>query len=317
MKIIDLHADTVTLCYEKGWEISANPNTHLSLDRMAGMGSWCQAFAIYIPDRYRGQQAVDFYDRAYAFYRRQLQKYGNLVMPVGCTGDIEAAARQGRVAAMLTVEGGSVLCGDPDRVNLLVQQGVRMLTLTWNAANEIAGGQQEDIGLTEAGRRVVARMEEQGMIVDVSHLGDTGFWQLMEVVRRPVVASHSNSRAVHPHPRNLTDDQFRAIVRLRGLVGLNFFVQFLAGPEQPVTFDHLLAHIRHFLSLGGEDVIALGSDFDGADLPEFIDRDTKLASLAQSMIKSGLSKSITEKILWKNAYDFFKRYEQESPRYRL
>lgn len=316
MPIIDLHCDTATLCYEKGWEMSNNPHTHLSLHRMASMGGWCQAFAIYIPDHLRGEQAVDFYNRAYAFYRQQLQKYSHLVMPVSSFDDIDIAARQGKVAAMLTVEGGCVLCGDPDRVNLLAEQGVKMLTLTWNAANEIAGGQAEDIGLTDAGRRVIPRMEEQGMIVDVSHLGDTGFWQLMEIARRPVVASHSNSRTICPHPRNLTDDQFKAIVKIRGLVGLNFYEHFLAQPANDLCFDHLLAHIRHFLSLGGEDVIALGSDFDGAEVPAFIDRDTKLASFAQSMIKSGLSKGIVEKILWKNAYDFFKRYEQDSQRYK-
>ncbi len=317
MPIIDLHCDTVTLCYEKGWEICGNPHTHLSLERMAGVGNWCQAFAIYLPDKLRGEEAVDFYNRAHEFYRQQLKKYSHLVLPVRCFDDIDAAARQGKVAAILTVEGGSVLLGDPGRVNLLARQGVKMLTLTWNSANELAGGQAEDTGLTEAGRRVITRMEEQGIIIDVSHLGDTGFWQLMEIARRPVAASHSNSRAVCPHPRNLTDDQFRAIARMGGLVGLNFYVQFLAAPGQEVTFDHLLAHIRHFLSLGGEDVIALGSDFDGADLPGFIDRDIKLASLAQSMIKSGLSKGIVEKILWKNAYDFFKRYQQESPRFRI
>jgi len=171
------------------------------------------------------------------------------------------------------------------------------------------GGQAEDIGLTALGCQAIPLLERHNIIVDVSHLGDKGFWQVAGLAKRPFVASHSNSRAVCDHPRNLTDDQFRAIVKAGGIVGLNFCEYFISdlGPTQPV--DCLLAHIRHFVSLGGADHIALGSDYDGAPLPLWLDRSEKLDSAIALMIKSGLEPALAEKICYQNARAFFARYQ--------
>ena len=306
MAIIDLHCDTLTLCNRAGIDLVSD-QTQLSLDRIDARGGWCQAFAVFLPDDIRGKAAVEYFSDNYRYYLRQLEKFPQLT-PVHTLADLDRAFAQGRIGALLTVEGGSVFAGDPARVAWLAGHGVRMVTLTWNGANELAGGAEEDTGLTELGREVVGLMERQGIIVDGSHLGDAAFDQLLEVARRPFVASHSNSRSVCGHRRNLTDRQFGAIVERGGLVGLNFCVRFLADRPEDATLEQLLRHIRRFVELGGEDVIALGSDFDGADMPPFVSSCEKLARLGDSMIKSGLDQTLTEMNLWRNARDFFRRY---------
>jgi membrane dipeptidase len=144
-----------------------------------------------------------------------------------------------------------------------------MLTLTWNGKNDIASGNDTADGMSDFGREAVRALEDHRIVVDVSHLNDAGFADLLHVATRPFVASHSNSRAVCPHPRNLTDAQFGEIRDRGGLVGINYYRAFIADVPagKDVTFDQLSRHIDHFLSLGGEKVLALGSDFDGSDTP--------------------------------------------------
>jgi len=273
-----------------------------------GKDGWCQATAVFMPDTLRGAAAVEYFDRVYAYWLKQQEMWkGRMTVAQNLAKDCMADPEL--PAAFLTVEGGSVLAGDLDRIGLLAGRGVRMLTLTWNGANELGGGQAEDIGLTTLGRQAVPLLEKHNIIVDVSHLGDKGFWEVAELAKRPFVASHSNSRTVCGHRRNLTDEQFRAIVRAGGIVGLNFCNYFISdlGPTQPV--ECLLEHIRHFVSLGGADHIALGSDYDGAPLPVWVDRSEKLDSAVSLMIKSGLEPALAEKICYQNARAFFARYQ--------
>ena len=306
MRIIDLHCDTLTECQKRGLTLM-NPQTQLAFNRL-GRDGWCQAAAIFMPDHLRGAAAVEYFDLVYDYWRKQLDMWqGAVTEAKRLSGDCMADPQ--RPAAFLTVEGGSVLAGDLGRIPLLKQRGVRMLTLTWNAANELGGGQAEDIGLTPLGRQAIPLLEQNDIIIDVSHLGDRGFWEVAGVAKRPFVASHSNARAVCPHPRNLTDRQFQAIVKAGGAVGLNFYSDFIGqgGAGQPV--EHLLEHIRRFVALGGAEHIVLGSDYDGADMPVWLDRSEKLDSAIALMIKSGLSPKLAEKICFENARAFFARYE--------
>jgi len=306
MRIIDLHCDTLTECQKRGLPLK-NDLTQLSVDRM-GRDGWCQAMAVFMPDELRGAAAVEFFDTMYAYWRAQLeQQRGALAEARVLSRD--CAAAPGLPAAFLTVEGGSVLAGDLGRIPLLAQRGVRMLTLTWNGANELGGGRAQDTGLTPLGRSALPLLEQNNIIIDVSHLGDKGFWEVARLARRPFAASHSNARAVCPHPRNLTDDQFRAVVKAGGVVGLNFCSDFLSdeGPQQPPR--RLLEHIDHFAALGGADYIALGSDYDGTDMPVYLDRSEKLDSAMEHMIESGLNETLARKICFDNARAFFARYE--------
>ena len=305
MRIIDLHCDTLTECEKRGLTLLSG-QTQLAFDRL-GVDGWCQAVAVFMPDTLRGREAVEYFDRVYAFWLAQQDAHRGAFaeaknLAEDCMPSPECPT------AFLTVEGGSVLAGDLSRIAMLAQRGVRMLTLTWNGANELGGGQAEDIGLTPIGRQAIPLLEQHGIIVDVSHLGDNGFWEVAGLAKRPFVASHSNARAVCGHPRNLTDDQFKAIVQAGGLVGINFYTCFISQDGRDPSPRKLVEHIHHFAALGGEDHIALGSDYDGASVPDWMDRSEKLDCAISLMIKSGLEPALAEKICYKNARAFFARY---------
>lgn len=306
MRIIDLHCDTLTECEKRSLTLF-NDQTQLAFNRL-GKDGWCQAAAVFMPDTLRGKEAVEYFERVYAYWLEQRELFWGNFSEAGTLSE-DCISNPCCPTAFLTVEGGSVLAGDLSRIALLAQRGVRMLTLTWNGANELGGGQAEDIGLTPFGRQAVSLLEQHSIIADVSHMGDRGFWEVVKLAKRPFVASHSNARAVCAHPRNLTDDQFKAIVAAEGLAGINFCSHFISENGRDTSPKMLLKHIYHFAELGGEDYIALGSDYDGADLPQWMDRSEKLDCAISLMIKSGLESALAEKICYKNARAFFARYE--------
>lgn len=308
MYLFDLHCDTITRLND-GVRLEPNDRSlfangaQLALNRMLGE-HWCQCFAIFMPDEYRGSDAIDYFERSYRYFCDQMNCHSAYVAQVHNSQEAEQVIAQGKTAAILTVEGGSALAGDLSRVQRLKDCGVRMLTLTWNGENELGSGNATTNGLTGFGKAAIPVLEEAGIVVDVSHLNDTGFWEAVKMAKRPLCASHSNSRAVHPHPRNLTDDQFCFLAEHHGLVGLNYYIGFLTHDCEHVSFKHLAAHIEHFLKLGGEDILALGSDFDGADMPPWLSSVEHTRGLYTCMSKE-FGQPITDKIFWKNAFRFF------------
>lgn len=305
MFFFDLHCDTLTETNEKGRGL-LNDGFQLSIDRLPGQ-KWCQCFAVFIPDEIRGPAATAYFERNVRFFQAQLRLHVSRLQTVRSTSEIEAALEAGRIACMLTVENGSVLAGDMKNVRKLAQAGVKILTLTWNGENEIAGGQESGEGISFFGRMAVAVLEQNGIIIDVSHLSDAGFDDLAKFAKRPFIATHSNSRAVHNHKRNLTDDQFMHIVVNGGLVGLNFYPKFVNGQDD-YTFEELAEHINHFLALGGEDTIALGSDFDGASMPSWLAGVQDMPVLYERMVHE-FGQAQTDKIFGENAMAFLRRYE--------
>lgn len=322
-RIFDLHCDTLDrLCATDGtWQFTADAadvpashmldlaenDAHVSLERMAG-AQWCQCFAIFMPDEFRGEGACRFFDRVYAYFERQMDKHDDLVCQVRDVAGIDSVLASGRSAALLTVEGGSVLAGDLDRVELLADRGVRVLTLTWNGRNELASGHETHLGLSALGRKAVPALEEAGIVIDVSHINDEGFWEVDKLAARPYVATHSNLRAVCDHKRNLTDDQFRAIASRGGIVGINFSSHFLAeGLDDPKP-DYLLRHVDRALSLDGEDVLALGSDYDGTEIPSWLWPCDRVLGL-YDLLAHEFGGDIADKICFSNARDFLERYD--------
>ena len=180
-------------------------------------------------------------------------------------GDYDAALAQGKIAAFLALEGAEGIDCDPGRLEDLFEMGFRMVTLTWNANNALAGCAKEDgPGLTRQGREFVRRAQALGMLVDVSHISDRAFWDVLDTAEKPVVASHSNSRAMCSHWRNLTDQQFQALCVHGGSAGINLYGMFLTM-DGTAGLEHVYRHIDHFMELGGEGHVALGGDLDGCD----------------------------------------------------
>lgn len=303
---VDLHSDTITVLNQNKGSLAKN-GLMVSLEKGAALKDWAQTYAIFMPDSLRGAEAVAFYEDNLAFFRRQLEENRSRISQARNLDEIQRAWGRGASAAILAVEGGSVLAGDLSRVERLAEDGVKFLTLTWNGKNEIASGNVTQEGLSGFGRDAVKELEKRGIAVDVSHLNDKGFDDLVHCAKRPFMATHSNLRAVCGHKRNLTDDQFKEIVRRGGIVGINFCKAFLNDDKEKAGFPDLLRHIERMLALGGEDAIAMGSDFDGTTVPEGMGSVENLADVESYLLQAGLGEKQVEKIMGGNACAFLRR----------
>ena len=315
----DMHADTIdTLCmsdiepystiYANGCHTGtlADTDASVSASRMGKMG-WAQCYAVWTPDDCPSVSHLEFYRRGAKFFRKQMKKLGDKFVYVKKGTDIRPAIKEGKVAAILTVENSCALEEGIEVLDEFEKDGVLVCGLTWNAENAVAGGVGTELGLTDLGREYVSELERRQMIVDVSHLSDKGFWELEELATRPYIATHSNARDVCAAARNLTDDQFKAIAERGGLVGLNMHTGFVCDDAHQYSFEELMKHVDHWLDLGGEDVIALGSDRDGSDLPAWI-RDCSMQQGFYEQSVDYLGEDLTRKLFFDNAADFFERY---------
>lgn len=275
--------------------------------------AWCQCFAVWVPDVYRHHEAYDFYVKARDFFYAQVAQHSNRVVHVRDARQIDKILAQGKTAALLTLENATPINHSVKAVGKLARDGVKMVTLTWNGRNAIGSGFETEDGLTTFAREAIRAFEDERVVLDVSHLNDASFADFLDVARRPFVASHSNSRAVCDVPRNLTDDAFRAIRDAGGLVGLNFYNRFIATREEGrqgegATFDELAAHAEHFLDLGGEDALCLGSDWDGSDVPSWLSSCDMVGELYRRFCNR-FGARIATKVFFTNARDFFVRNE--------
>ena len=301
--VCDLHCDTLTL---ETREDSLNlPASAFALEKLPRDIHWAQCTAIFTPDALPLGARVPYYERCQREFQRQMKKYSALVSPCRTAAEVEQAWSQGKHAAILTVENGCILAGQMARAETIAEDGVRMMTLTWNGVNEIGSGNVSTDGLTRFGRELIPEMEQLGIIVDVSHLNDSSLQDVFRRAKKPFAASHSNCRTVCGHLRNLTDNQLREMFDRRCLVGLNFCVNFLKDGGQNVTPDDLFRHIDHMLELGGEDSMALGSDFDGTTLPDFLPDTDAEAGLADLLLSRGYGADFTEKLMYRNALTFW------------
>ncbi|MBE6753614.1 MAG: membrane dipeptidase [Ruminococcaceae bacterium] len=315
MNFFDLHCDTAFECTTQlGGRTLDEGAHHLSLDRGAYLDRWRQVFAIFMPDEdesgapIRGDAAIAHYERVLAYIKRQAQLFPDRFFICTDRETIERETPAGVCGAIISVEGGSAAAGSLERIERMYADGVRMMTLTWNAANEIACGvwAEPTGGLTPFGRQAVELMNRIGMTVDVSHLADRGFYDVAELTQRPFVASHSCSRELCNHRRNLTDEMFGIIRDCGGLVGINFSRGFLEVNEN-AHLDHILRHTEHFLALGGEQTVCMGSDFDGTDMPDGVTGIESMGAVYERFLKAGYSQQLTDDIFYNNAARFFGR----------
>lgn len=320
MKLFDMHCDTLYECYETEKHLREND---LAIDRekIAGYGHYAQFFALfcgaeapdYVPDKARCRSLMDLepvlrLDAMLETAKRELRENADWLMPCVSGENLVHARAKGKAAAFLSIEGAELL---PDLAALdrAYEAGVRLITLAWNYDSIYCCGANVDNekGLTEQGLRLVDRMLEKHMIVDVSHLSEAGFWQLCAYTDAPFAASHSNSRTVCDHPRNLTDMQFLEMLRRGGLVGINLYHAFLTDHKR-CTIDDVLRHIEYFCALGGEQILALGADFDGCDhLPEDIETARDLEKLAEAMLRRNYLQSTVDGIFYDHLAAFIDR----------
>ena len=269
MHIVDMHCDTISRLYANGENLYDNSG-HVDLKRMKQAGYSLQNFALFI-NKKKTHEPYEAARELVKLYEREMEKNREWIAPVYTWLDFVQNERKGKLSALLTLEEGAVCLGELSRLQEFYRLGVRMLTLTWNYPNELgypnlgADFVTPDTthGLTETGIRFLEEMEKLGMIPDVSHLSDAGFYDVLKHTKKPFVASHSNARAICPAVRNMTDDMIRRLAERGGVIGLNFCEDFLTDlsdeqrtPEQ--VLEAVVCHAEHITNVGGMECLGLG-----------------------------------------------------------
>jgi len=300
-----LHCDTISECLNKNESINEN-TLQLSLLHGCSYSPWFQCFAAWIPDTFRGKDATDLFEKINSKFKEEIRLNQNKMLQCKTKEDFLLAVQQHKCGAILTVEGGAALAGSFEKIAHLANCGVKVLTLTWNGHCEIGDGAmvENPHGLTPFGKKAVHELERCGIVIDVSHASEPLFYDVAAQATKPFIATHSNARKICGHKRNLTDEQFTIIKNRGGLVGLNFFPNFL-NDKNVANFDDILRHAEHFLSLGGKKVLAIGSDFDGATMPNGITGIESIETLANYFLQHNYSQELVNAIFYQNAYNFF------------
>ena len=302
--VVDAHADTV-LALEAGRDFYRyGTEGHIDMPRLRAGGVNVQVFALYIEPAYKPERALA---RVLSLRDRLLRTFaagGGAVRLCRDASELDAALADGQLAAVLSVEGGEAIGSDLALLRALHALDVRAMGLTWNQRNAIADGAGEDRaqgGLTAFGQRVVAEMDRLGMVVDVSHLCARSFWDVLECGGRPRFASHSNCRALCDHVRNLDDAQIRALAMVDGVMGMNFFADFLDVDPARADVARVCDHIDHVCGLVGPRHVGLGSDFDGIQrTPRGLEDASHLPALTRELVRRGYHQADIEAILGGN-----------------
>lgn len=275
MFICDCHCDTLTELYNKNASLYENEQ-HFDIKRQTALGGGLQFCAIYVPTevfRYQGglRYTLCLLDK-YNQEIKKLHENGIDVLQV-LTAEDAGNVLKHKAATLLAIEEGGAIDGSLEALRCLYELGVRAMTLTWSNRNDIADGINEEAtgsGLTLFGKQVVAEMNRLGMLVDVSHISTAGFWSVIETSTKPIIATHSNAKSLCSHPRNLNDEQIKALAQNGGLAGITFAGQFLEEDWRNACIESVYKHIDYMLNLiGNDDHIGFGSDFDGISHPPY------------------------------------------------
>ena len=278
MNYFDLHCDTPLKCYREKICFK-DSSLAVSADKGEFFDKWYQTFAIWINET--EEKPFELYTNTLADFKAKLKDAPDNLTPI------------------FAVEGGALIENDIDRLYLLKEDGIRFLTLTWNGENAIAGGQKTEKGLTDFGREVIKEMNSLKIGCDLSHINKKSFYNAVEIADFPL-ATHSNCRSLCSHLRNLTDEQIKLIAEKGGIIGLCFYPLFLKGEP----FEALYHNIYHLLEMGFEDNIALGSDFDGADMEESLSSPLDIPAFYDFLSQKGLKNSLLDKIFFENANNY-------------
>lgn len=304
--VFDLHCDTALALLGKDITETGSlqkNSYHIDLERAASLHGYAQCFACFTTpemQQWYHKSPVEIFELEMASILREVEKNRDIIELCYSASQIEKNRNSGKMSAILTIEGPAGFDFDPALLEDLYKIGFRITTLGWNETNPLTGSHITGEGLTEQGREYVKEAQRLGMLVDVSHISDKAFWDIMDMTQAPVIASHSNSRKICDVSRNLTDDMFLAVCQTGGVAGLNLYSEFV-GLDKNV--DSAAAHILHFLELDHTGKhIALGGDLDGCDtLVSGISGIQDYPVLAQKLMDLGVDENIVTDIYWNNA----------------
>lgn len=300
---IDLHCDTVTMLHFPKENLKNNKRM-VDISGMREGGALVQCFSAFVPTGLYPKPVRNFmawkkFCRISGKKDRLLELHSEELYPVLTASDIWKCRENGKIGALFTIEDAGVVGSRPDRLEEAYRRGVRIASLIWNHENTLGypNSRKPDImqkGLKPFGTEMVEKMNELGIVVDVSHLSDGGFWDVAGISKKPFIASHSNSRAMTDHPRNMSDEMIRALAERGGVMGLNFAPAFLQEQGKESRIEDMVRHILHIRNVGGSGVLALGSDFDGITGTLEINTPAKMPRLADALKKAGISGSELE-----------------------
>ena len=304
--VFDLHCDTALALLGKSMQEAGSLREneyHIDLNRARKLDGYAQCFACFTTpfmEEWGSVPVSEVFEREMVSVLREVEKNKDMISLAYTAGDVVDNLANGKMSAILTVEGPAGFGFDAALLQDLYAVGFRMTTLGWNEQNVLAGSHKTGGGLTDQGRDFVKEAQRLGFIIDVSHISDDAFWDIMEISEKPSIASHSNSRAVHNVGRNLTDDMFKAICEVGGVVGFNQYADFIGDD---CDMDNSCDHILHWLALDPEgDHIALGGDLDGCDvLAKGFEGVQSYSAFAQKLLERGLDEKTVRKIFWDNA----------------
>lgn len=306
MRFIDLHCDTAGKLLYDGGNLKKNKYS-VDIEKLKKGCALAQVFAFFIDVGEVKNPFLEF-QTMHKNFMNELEKNIENIDLVTSLEELNIADKNEKIGAFLSIEDGEVLEGDIDNLKKAYDMGIRLITLTWNYKNTLGYPNYQymykDKGLTPLGVDMVKEMENLGIVPDASHLSDGGFYDLIKYCKKPFIATHSNSRYIKNHPRNLTDDMIKALANKGGIMGMNFCVNFVEGGDT-TTIDGLVSHINHIRNIGGIDVIALGSDFDGISNSIEIKDASYMGMLSNALKKEGFKEEDIEKIFYKNALRLF------------
>jgi len=313
MNFIDLHCDTASLLLESGQHLKEN-NLKIDIKKLQKGNALAELFAMYI-DSAKEKSPYDYCLKMLHNFKNELALNKEHISLCQNYDDLMLAQKEKKIGAFLTIEEGEAIEGSIDKLRYFKEQGVSLITLTWNHENALGypnfEWKYQQKGLKKKGFEAVEEMNHLGMLIDVSHLSDAGFEDVITHSKTPIIATHSNSRTMTNNPRNLSDKMLKKLADRGGVTGINFFNNFLVKGELKDTLERstivdMIRHIRHIREVAGVEVIGLGSDFDGISNPVEIEDISQMNKLRDALALNGFGSDEIEKIFYKNSVRIIK-----------
>ena len=308
LSLFDTHCDTAYELFHRGVHLETNDCCHISLNKSVCYEKYAQYYAVWSNRRLDDETCWEHFLKIAANFKAELASIPDKAVQVTSAAELEAAVASGKHAAILAVEDARLTAGKLERLDELKALGVKYLTLLWGGDTCIGGSHNTENGLTDYGKALARRSFELGIIPDISHASEQSVDDLIPIAYeygKPFIATHSNSHALYGHTRNLRDRHFAVIKELGGIVGVSLCPSHLTDTSlRPATAEDVFAHVDYYLSIGGEDIVGFGADWDGTDLPQGFGGVADLTQVAEIMARHNYSEELIRKLYWKNFYDF-------------
>ena len=306
--LFDTHCDTAYELYRRNVSLTDNTCCHISLDKAACYRAYAQYYAVWSDRRLDDEACWTQFLQIVSNWKDELNTIPQRAVQVTSADELKAAVENGKHAAILAVEDARLTAGRLERLDEMKAMGVKYLTLLWGGDTCVGGSHNTQSGLTDYGKALTRRCFELGIIPDVSHASEASVDDVIPIAYefgKPFIASHSNAYSLYGHTRNLRDRHFAVIKELGGIVGVSLCPSHLTDTSlRPATAEDAFAHVDHYLSMGGEDIVGFGADWDGTDLPQGFSGVQDLEQVAEIMAAHNYTEELIHKIFFKNFYDF-------------